>query len=227
MKHAGKARAAAWKLIGRTLVWLGVALLLALVARLVGATVLIIPARVLLWFLFGLFTLFFFRDPEARTPSDPKLIVSPGHGKVDVIGETTEPAFMGGPCKRVSMFLSVLDVHVQNAPVDGKIVFFKHTGGQFLNALRTDSAAVNENILIGFAPKEWPGDKIGVRLVAGVLARRIVAWVAAGDEVARGDRLGLIQFGSRVEIYLPLSANIRVKLGDKVVGGETVIATFR
>lgn len=127
----------------------------------------------------------------------------------------------------LSIFLSLFDVHVQNAPVDGKIVFFNHKRGQFLNALRTDCASVNENILLGFAPKERPAEKLGVRLVAGVLARRIVSWVAPGDEVTQGERISLIQFGSRVEVYLPLTAAIRVKLGDKVVGGETVVATFQ
>jgi len=228
MKHAGKARRAGWKLIAWTLV-----LLIAFLVFGVGAT-LIGSAIVALWFglavcwvFFALFTLLFFRDPQANVPAGSNLIVSPAHGKVDVVGETNEPEFMGGPCQRISIFLSVFDVHVQNAPLDGQIVFFKHRHGQFLNALRTDCASVNENVLIGFEPKERPSENIGVRLVAGVIARRIEPWVAAGDAVTRGERISLIQFGSRVEVYLPLSAKIQVKLGDKVTGGETVIATFQ
>jgi phosphatidylserine decarboxylase len=104
--------------------------------------------------------------------------------------------------------------------------YFKYTEGQFLNAMRTECAACNENALIGIEAAEPRGIKVGVRLIAGVLARRIVAWVAPGDEVARGERISLIQFGSRAELYLPASARIKVKLGDRVVGGETVLAAF-
>jgi phosphatidylserine decarboxylase len=133
---------------------------------------------------------------------------------------------MGGECRRISMFLSVLNVHVQNAPVGGTVAYFKHTTGQFLNAKRTESASCNENVLIGFEAAEPRGVKVGVRLIAGVLARRIVPWVAPGDAVARGDRIGLIQFGSRLDVYLPQNARIEIKLGDRVVGGETVLAVL-
>jgi phosphatidylserine decarboxylase len=116
---------------------------------------------------------------------------------------------------------------VQNAPVAGKIAAFKYTEGQFLNAMRVDCAAVNENVFIGIETSEAGGQKVGVRLIAGVLARRIVPWVSPDDEVARGDRISLIQFGSRVELYLPMSVSIKTKLGDKVVGGRTVLAQFQ
>ena len=181
---------------------------------------------ILAWLLFALFTLYFFRDPNPRVPAGANLLVSPGHGKVDVIDTVAEPQFMGGECRRISMFLSVLNVHVQNAPVGGTVAYFKHTTGQFLNAMRTESASCNENVLIGFEAAEPRGVKVGVRLIAGVLARRIVPWVAPGDAVARGDRIGLIQFGSRLDVYLPQSARIEIKLGDRVVGGETVLAVL-
>ena len=181
---------------------------------------------ILAWVLFALFTLYFFRDPNPRVPAGANLLVSPGHGKVDVIDTVAEPQFMGGECRRISMFLSVLNVHVQNAPVGGTVAYFKHTTGQFLNAMRTESASCNENVLIGFEAAEPRGVKVGVRLIAGVLARRIVPWVAPGDAVARGDRIGLIQFGSRLDVYLPQSARIEIKLGDRVVGGETVLAVL-
>ena len=153
------------------------------------------------------------------------VIVAPAHGKVDIIDETTEPEFIGGACKRISIFLSVIEVHVQKAPVSGKIALVKHTAGEFLSALKSESAARNENVLVGFESSEKPGEKIAVRLIAGVLARRIIPWIAQGDEVARGERISLIQFGSRVDLYLPPLAQVQVKLGDKVRGGETVIAT--
>ena len=115
-------------------------------------------------------------------PTGQDLVVSPGHGKVDVIDTTTEPDFIGGECRRVSIFLSVFDVHVQNAPVTGRVAFFKHTPGQYLNAMRTDSAKFNENVLIGLDSGEPAGEKIGVRLIAGLIARRIVPWVAQNDD---------------------------------------------
>ncbi len=231
MKHSDKAKAAARKLIviamTVSVVLFGFTLALAGPSPRVGVNYIIVieGALLLLPLLFTAFTLYFFRDPEARVPSDPKAIVSPGHGTVDVIDETTEPEFMGGPCRRVSIFLSVIDIHVQQAPVAGKIVHLKHSPGQFVSALRAESCAHNENVLIGIASAERPGEKIGVRLLAGLIARRIVPFVVVGDEPARGERISLIQFGSRAHLYLPLTTRIVVKLGDKVVGGETVMAT--
>lgn len=196
-------------------------------ATLVGSAMVAFSILLIIaWLLFALFTLYFFRDPSPRVPTGAKLLVSPGHGKIDVIDTVSEPQFIGGECRRISMFLSVLDVHVQNAPVGGTVAFFKYTAGQFLNAMRTESASCNENVLIGFEAAEPPGVKVGVRLIAGVLARRIVPWVAAGDSVARGDRISLIQFGSRLDVYLPPGAKVEVKLGDKVKGGETVLAVL-
>ena len=133
---------------------------------------------------------------------------------------------MGGDCQRISMFLSVVNVHVQNSPVSGKVVFLKETEGQFLNAMKTECATCNENVYIGLQSTDPQNEKIGVKLIAGVIARRIIPFVAVGDELARGDRISLIQFGSRVDVYLPHTAKIKVKLGDRVVGGETVLAAF-
>ena len=150
----------------------------------------------------------------------------PGHGRIDVIDTVNEPRFMRGECQRISMFLSVLNVHVQNAPVSGKIAHLKYTEGQFLNAMRTECAECNENVLIGIEATEPGGTRMALRLIAGVLARRIIPWIDVGDDVTRGDRISLIQFGSRVDVYLPHSAKIKIRLGDKVVGGETVLAIF-
>ncbi|MEI9961940.1 MAG: phosphatidylserine decarboxylase [Limisphaerales bacterium] len=110
-------------------------------------------------------------------PTGPNLVIAPGHGKVDVIDTTTESVFMGGECRRISIFLSVFDIHVQNAPVTARVAYFKHTPGQYLNAMRIDSAQFNENVLIGLESMEPHGEKIGVRLIAGLIARRIVPWV--------------------------------------------------
>jgi phosphatidylserine decarboxylase len=228
VKHSGKAALAALKLVG-----LGIAVLLALLAAALlfkYASIFVLdyltwPLTVLT-VLFVVFAFYFFRDPDPLTPTGPNLVVAPAHGKVDVVDATTELDFIGGDCRRISVFLSVFDVHVQNAPVPGRVAFFKHTPGQYLNAMKTDSAKFNENVLIGLDASEPPGEKIGVRLIAGLIARRIVPWVALGDAAQRGERISLIRFGSRVEVYLPMRAKIRVKPGDRVRGGETVIASF-
>jgi phosphatidylserine decarboxylase len=228
MKHSGKARKAAFKLIFLSLIaavvlWGLIAL--AAVISVVSAVALPLILAVV-WLVFTVFTLYFFRDPEARVPAGAGLVLSPGHGKIDAIGTCVEPLFMGGECQRISMFLSVVDIHVQNAPVSGKIAFLKHTIGQFLNALKTESATHNENVLIGFESSEPAGKKIAVRLIAGVLARRIVPFVQAGDEVKIGERISLIQFGSRADVYLPAEFKIKVKLGDHVVGGNSILAAL-
>jgi phosphatidylserine decarboxylase len=229
MKHSGKARRAAFRIIIITLI-AGVVIWAIYAFASVIATVLAaiaVPVLLPLWVLFSLFTFYFFRDPNPQVPKGPNLVVAPAHGKVDVIDTTTEPLFMGGECRRVSIFLSIFDVHVQNAPVSGKVAFFKYTIGQFLSALKTESALYNENVLLGFEASDPAGQKIGVRLIAGVIARRIVPYVQVGEEVARGDRISLIQFGSRADVYLPLNAQIRIKLGDHVVGGKTILAAFK
>ena len=227
MKHSGKALKAAFRLILIALVVVVVILAIGAVALPKGDfSVAFFGGLGALWVLFTAFTLYFFRDPDARVPAGANLVLAPGHGKVDVIGTTTEPAFMGGDCQRISIFLSVIDVHVQNAPVSGKIAYFKYTPGQFLNALKAESAIYNENVLLGFEASQPHGQKVGVRLIAGVIARRIVPFVQQGDEVARGDRVSLIQFGSRADVYLPRNAKIKVQLNDHVVGGETVLAVF-
>ena len=228
MKHSGKAALAALRLIGLSGAAVIVLLVGALLAKFIGAFVLHYLTWVLvgLWVLFTVFTFYFFRDPNPMVPTGPDLVIAPGHGKVDVIDTATELEFMGGECQRISIFLSVINVHVQCAPVTGRIAFFRHTPGQYLSAMKTDSARFNENVLIGLDATEPRGEKVGVRLIAGTIARRIVPWIAQNDTVQRGERISLIQFGSRVEVYLPRRAKIKVKLGDKVIGGETVIAAF-
>ena len=227
VKHSGKASSAALKLIALTAVAVVALVVAAWVAARLGDFILgIAGALGGLWVLFVLFTFYFFRDPEAHTPAAPNLVVAPGHGKVDTIDTTTEGEFMGGECQRISIFLSVFDVHVQNAPVTGRVAFFKHSPGQYLNAMRADCAQFNENVLIGIESVEPRDQKIGLRLIAGLIARRIVPFVSADEAVRRGERISLIQFGSRVDVYLPKSAKIKVKLGDRVVGGESILASF-
>ena len=227
MKHAGKAQTAAWRLIILSLVAVLVLLVVGLLAKIVGSFVVgLASVLVVLWLLFTIFTLYFFRDPEPRVPTDRAAIVSPAHGTVDVVDETEEVEFMGGRCRRISIFLNVFNVHVQRSPVSGKIVFQKHTEGEFVSATRSDCGEHNENVLLGFAPTDYPNEKLGVRLIAGLIARRIIVWAGAGETVPRSERISLIQFGSRADVYLPLQAKVHCRLGDKVKGGETVLASF-
>ncbi len=227
MKHAGKARQAALRLVGLSFAVLVGVLVAGLLAAIIGSLVIGLAfGLVCLWVIFAAFTMFFFRDPEPQPPNDALAIVSPAHGRVDVIDEITENEFMGGPCRRISIFLGLMDVHVQRAPVSGRIVYLRHTEGQFLSATRSDCGRYNENVLLGIEPTGFPDRKIGVRLIAGVIARRIVVWAAAGETVARGERLSLIQFGSRVEVYLPAGVTVQCQAGQKVRGGETVLARF-
>ena len=225
VKHSGKAAVAALKLIALSGIGLLVLLLVAWLAAYIGAHLLALSSGLgAIWVVFVVFTFYFFRDPDAAVPTGKNLVLAPGHGKVDTIDTTTEPEFMGGECQRISIFLSVFNVHVQNAPLTGRIAFLKHSPGQYLNAMRADSAKYNENVLIGMEAGEPMGAKIGVRLIAGLIARRIIPWVAQNEIVQRGERISLIQFGSRVDVYLPMNAKIKAQIGDCVVGGESILA---
>jgi phosphatidylserine decarboxylase len=110
--------------------------------------------------------------------------------------------------------------------LSGRVMLVQHNPGKFLNALKAESATENENVLIGYDATEPGKGRIGMRLLAGLIARRIIPWVKPGDEVAKGERVSLIQFGSRVDIYLPLSASVEVKMGQRVVGGETIVSRW-
>lgn len=227
MKHAGKAQQAALKIIFLSFGAVVLLLLAGWLAVALGQWVMgLASVLVVLWALFAAFTVYFFRDPEPQVPAGRAAIVSPAHGTVDVVDEASEVEFMGGRCQRISIFLNVFNIHVQCAPVSGKIVFQKHKEGEFVSATRSDCGDHNENVLLGIAPTDFPDAKLGVRLIAGLIARRIIVWAGAGETVPRGERISLIQFGSRTDVYLPLNAKIRCKLGDKVKGGETILATF-
>jgi phosphatidylserine decarboxylase len=226
MKNKGRARDAAWKLVRWTLTVLLLILGGGIAATLIGSLVAGLAAILIaLWFVFALFTFYFFRDPDPTIPTQPGVYLAPAHGRIDVVDLTEEADFMGGPCRRVSIFLSVFNVHVQNAPIAGQVSWLKHRSGQYLNAMNQQSAVYNENVYIGIESSEQPGEKIGVRLIAGLIARRIIPWVAISDSLERGQRISLIQFGSRCDLYLPLGTTVKVHPGDRVRGGETIIAT--
>jgi phosphatidylserine decarboxylase len=173
------------------------------------------------FFLLFLFTVGFFRDPERTVPRDPNLIVAAADGTVVDIVESDETQVLKTRTRRVGIFLSIFDVHTNRAPIDGRVVYRQHREGLCLDARRADCSEKNESMTWAF---ENPRVTIVVRQITGAIARRIVAWAQLGDELKKGDRFGMIRFGSRTELYLPLNAEVLVKTGDHVLGGSTIIA---
>jgi phosphatidylserine decarboxylase len=169
-----------------------------------------------------LYTFAFFRDPERVAPTDTNVVVAAADGVVaDIADEIQEPEVVKAPQKRVGIFLSVFDVHTNRAPVAGKVIYRNHKKGLFLDARSPDCSTKNESMTWAF---ENPRATIVVKQLTGAIARRIVGWSKVGDEVQLGERFGMIRFGSRTEVYLPLDAEVLVKIGDRVVGGKTIIA---
>ena len=176
-----------------------------------------------LWFflLLFLFTVAFFRDPDRTVPADRNTIVAAADGTIMDIVELEESEVLKNKTRRVGIFLSVFDVHTNRAPIDGRVIYCQHRPGLFLDARRPDCSEKNESMTWAF---ENPRVTIVVRQITGAIARRIVAWAKVGDELKKGERFGMIRFGSRTELYLPLSATVLVRVGDHVAGGATPIA---
>ena len=176
-----------------------------------------------LWFFLLLFfcVVAFFRDPERNVPADRNLIVAAADGTVMDIVELDEDQVLKTKTRRVGIFLSVFDVHTNRAPIDGRVVYRQHRSGLFLDARRPDCSEKNESMTWAF---ENPRVTVVVRQITGAIARRIVAWANVGDELRKGERFGMIRFGSRTELYLPLNAEVLVKVGDHVFGGSTIVA---
>ncbi len=170
-----------------------------------------------------LFVLNFFRDPDRTIPNEEGVIVSPGDGKIVKIIEEKDP-MLDEPYRRVSIFLNIFNVHVQRIPVGGRIEQIKYNKGKFLNAASHKASLENEqNAMIIDTGKQ----KVLVKQIAGLIARRIVCWAKEGDNYSLGQRYGLIRFGSRVDLFLPLSAEVKVSLGDHVSGGTSIIGYLK
>lgn len=193
---------------------------------------LVVAVAVGLWFgrawsipflVLSAFFLFFFRDPDRQVPADPNLVLSPADARVMVTGEVPWPGAPKGDWQIISMFLSPIDVHVNRTPVAGTVTHVEYHPGKFLPAYKTEAGELNEWTEVWF---DRPGGPIVVRQIVGVLARRIVCRVKEGDKVSAGQRFGVMKFGSRIDLFLPRTATILVKVGDKVVGGETTLATL-
>ena len=176
---------------------------------------------VLLCVLLILYTFAFFRDPDRADPSDPSAVVAAADGVVSDIVDVEEPEVLKTNARRVGIFLSVFDVHTNRAPISGKVTYRQHREGLCLDARSAECSTKNESMTWAF---ENPRATIVVRQLTGAIARRIVGWSRVGDELQRGERFGMIRFGSRTEVYLPLDAMVLVQPGDRVVGGLSIIA---
>ena len=170
--------------------------------------------------LLAIFFLWFFRDPSRKIPSGEGLIVSPADG---VVTEAEWVETTGGSKLRVSIFLNVFDVHVNRSPIGGKVTLVEYREGGFMNAMNPESGLSNEQTLIQI---DGGGYEVAFKQIAGLLARRIVCNLKVGDTVERGQRMGLIKFGSRCDVLMPAEANLKVKIGSRVVGGSSLLAAL-
>jgi phosphatidylserine decarboxylase len=193
----------------------------AILLVLAGASALISWWLTFLFVALILYTIAFFRDPDRPDPADQSAVVAAADGTVADIQEIDEDVFLKARSKRIGIFLSIFDVHTNRAPVSGRIAFQQHRKGFFFDARRPECSEKNEAMTWAF---QNPRATIVVRQLTGAIARRIVGWAKVGDELKRGQRFGMIRFGSRTEVYLPLDAEILVKVGDHVKGGASVIA---
>lgn len=220
MKKYGRDRAWPFAEGGGSTIWLFTAILvITLVTWLVWRgwlSSLLFLVALLLWLLI----LYFFRDPK-RPPPEPNVIVSPADGQVVAMVEEFEGRFLRQKVLRLSIFLAVTNVHVQRAPVSGRVALIEHRPGKFLQAFRPEASEVNEQLSMVV---ESAAGRILVKQVAGILARRCVNYARVGDELTAGQRFGLIRFGSRVDLFLPPTVQMLVSVGDDVYGGVTPIA---
>jgi phosphatidylserine decarboxylase len=169
----------------------------------------------------ALWVAYFFRDPQRQGERGERLVIAPADGKVVMITEVDEPTFMKSRAIRISIFMNVFNVHVNRYPVSGIVRLVQRKPGRFLNAATEESSLANEQSSIGL---ETGSNHILVRQIAGLIARRIITDAKEGDHVQQGERMGLIRFGSRVDVFVPIGSKVRVKVGDITFSGVTVIA---
>src|SRR3982751_6187563 len=183
-----------------------------------------LPWLLLLVIVFTVYVFWFFRDPARVAPDDPNAVLAAADGTVADIVEIEEPEVLNARQKRVGIFLSVFDVHTNRAPVEGKLVYRKAHAGLCLDARHADCTTKNRAMTWAF---QNPRGTFVVRQLTGMIARRIVGWSKVGDALKKGEHFGMIRFGSRTEVYLPLDAEVLVRVGDRVTGGVSVIARLR
>ena len=225
---------------GRPQLLLVVVLTLVLVVALVALTNLVSPFFALGFVVvlpFGAFFVLFFRNPTRRVPQDAGIVVSPADGTVWDVEEVEEGQFVGARCLRIGIFLSVFNVHVNRAPVRGRVGYLQHRDGSFRDARSAAASEINESNSIGIVTEgdgspDGNGGPAGVKLlvkqISGAIARRIICPAEEGDLWERGGLIGMIKYGSRTELYLPIASGVEVtvQVGDKVCGGDTVVARW-
>ena len=204
-------------IIGTGIVLL-ILLILAFIFKYMALWIDVIPVAILFFFNF-----FFFRDPERSFDGPPNVIVSPADGKVILIEETEEPYFIKDKAIKISIFMSVFNCHVNRIPINGTVDFLKYKKGQFLAAFDHRSGEFNEQQIIGITSAYG---KILFKQIAGIIARRIVCKLQLGQKVQRSQRFGMIKYGSRLDVFLPLNVEVKVKLNQKTTAGETVLGVF-
>ena len=169
----------------------------------------------------ALWVAYFFRDPEREGPRGERLVISPADGRVVLITNVNEPAFLTGRATRISIFMNIFNVHVNRYPTRGTVAYLQYQPGKFLDAHAERASVENEQSSVGI---EEGRHKVLVRQIAGLIARRIITYSAMNDKVEQGERMGLIRFGSRVDVFVPEGSVLKVKVGDLPVAGTTVLA---
>lgn len=182
------------------------------------------PAVAVVSTLVAAFMFFFFRDPDREIPGDPALVLAPGDGRIVEISEVDEPAFLEGPARRISIFLSLFDVHVQRAPVGGRVAYKARKAGAYVAAWSSHASEANAHASLGL---ETGQGRVLVRQITGLVARRIVTRPEEGDTLGPGQRYGLIRFGSRVDTFVPLDWPVTCRVGERAIGGVTVLARMQ
>ena len=171
--------------------------------------------------LLAVWVAYFFRDPERIGERGDRLVIAPADGKVVLISDVDEPTFVQGRTKRISIFMNVFNVHVNRYPVSGVVKHVEYKRGKFVNAVGEQASLENEQRSVGVEAGQY---RVLVRQIAGLIARRIVTYSKEGEHVRQGERMGLIRFGSRVDVFVPASSALRVRVGDLAVSGVTVLA---
>ena len=182
-----------------------------------------VPVAALVWLPIAIWVYWFFRDPPRAGVRGPDVFISPADGKVVDIRDVAETDFCGGTVQRVCVFMNVFDCHVNRYPIDGRVAYRQYKKGQFLNASDGRASLENEQSAIGL---ETSHGRVLLRQIAGLVARRIITDHEIGHVAVQGERLGMIRFGSRVDIYLPKDAKVQVKMGDRVRANQSVIASW-
>lgn len=179
-------------------------------------------------FVVGTLIAWFFRNPRRTILPDPGLVVSPADGLIVDIEDIPYDEFVGGPAKKIGIFLSIFNVHINRSPIAGRVIGLRYRPGKYLNALRPESARENEQLAILIEESQAPFRGMVVRQITGAIARRIVCWLKPGDVLARGEQFGMIKLGSRTELLMPMEEGleIRVRMGDKVKAGSSILAQY-